>query len=102
MTEFIKPSVEYFELWPLLVVFGVACLGVVVEAFVPRRARYTAQVALALVGLVGALVGAVVVARDVTTYDDGAARGVDASLHRGRLTMVAGEAQHPHVGAVLL
>ena len=55
MTEFVKPSIEYFELWPLLVVFGVACLGVVVEAFLPRSVRYTAQVALALGGLVLAL-----------------------------------------------
>jgi NADH-quinone oxidoreductase subunit N len=76
VTEFVKPSVEYFELWPLLVVFGVACLGVVVEAFAPRAARYTAQVVLALLGLVGALVGVVLVARDVKSYDDGAARGV--------------------------
>ena len=54
MTEFTKPSVEYFELWPLLVVFGAACLGVVVEAFAPRAARYVCQVVLALAGLVGA------------------------------------------------
>ncbi|HSU02005.1 MAG TPA: NADH-quinone oxidoreductase subunit NuoN, partial [Nocardioides sp.] len=76
MTEFTKPSVEYFELWPLLVVFGVACLGVVVEAFVPRALRYVSQVALSLTGLALALVGVVLVARDVTTYDDGAARGI--------------------------
>ena len=76
MTEFVKPSIEYFELWPLLVVFGVACLGVVVEAFLPRALRYAAQVALALGGLVLALVGVVLVAQDVKTYDDGAARGV--------------------------
>ena len=76
MTEFVKPSVEYFELWPLLAVFGVACLGVVVEAFLPRSIRYTAQVVLALGGLVLALVGVVLVAQDVQTYDDGAARGV--------------------------
>ena len=44
MTEFVKPSVEYFELLPMLVVFGVACLGVVVEAFAPRAVRYVAQV----------------------------------------------------------
>ena len=76
MTEFVKPSVDYFELWPLLVVFGVACLGVLVEAFVPRALRYVSQVALSLTGLVAALVGVVLVARDVTTYDDGAARGI--------------------------
>lgn len=76
MTEFVKPSIQYFELWPLLAVFGVACLGVVIEAFAPRAVRYTAQVTVALLGLVGALVGVVLVARDVQSYDDGAARGV--------------------------
>ena len=76
MTEFVKPTVEYFELWPLLVVFGVGCLGVVVEAFAPRSVRYVSQVCLALVGLVGALVGVVLVARDVEVYEDGAARGI--------------------------
>ena len=76
MTEFVKPNVEYFELWPLLVVFGAACLGVVVEAFLPRSIRYTTQVVLALVGRGLALVGVVLVAQDVQTYDDGAARGV--------------------------
>ena len=75
MTEFVKPSVEYFELWPLLVVFGVGCLGVVVEAFAPRAARYVAQVVLSLGGLVAALAAVVLVARDVKTYEDGAARG---------------------------
>ena len=50
MTEFVKPSIEYFELWPLLVVFGVACLGVVVEAFLPRTLRYPVQVVLSLGG----------------------------------------------------
>ena len=43
----------------------------------PRaRLRYVTQVTLALTGLVVALVGVVLVARDVTTYDDGAARGI--------------------------
>ncbi len=76
MIEFVKPTVEYFELWPLLAVFGVACLGVVVEAFAPRPVRYVTQVSLALAGLVVALVGVVVVAQDVKVYDEGAARGV--------------------------
>ena len=76
MTEFVKPSVEYFELWPLLAVFGVACLGVVVEAFAPRAVRYVTQVVLALAGLLVAMVGVVLVAQDVKTYDNGAARGI--------------------------
>jgi len=76
MTEFVKPVVDYFELWPLLVVFGVACVGVVVEAFVPRPMRYLAQVVLALAGLVAALVGVVFVARETEVYAGGAARGI--------------------------
>ncbi len=76
MTEFVKPVVDYFELWPLLVVFGVACLGVVVEAFAPRPKRYLAQVLLALGGLGAALVGVVLIARDSEVYADGAARGI--------------------------
>ncbi len=76
MTEFVKPSVEYFELWPLLVVFGVACVGVLVEAFAPRSVRYVTQVCLALLGLVVAFVGVVMVAQDVEVYEEGAARGI--------------------------
>ena len=76
MTEFVKPSVEYFELWPLLVVFGVACVGVLVEAFAPRSVRYVTQVCLALLGLVVAFVGVVLVAQDVEVYEEGAARGI--------------------------
>ena len=30
MTDFVKPGVEYAQLWPILVVFGVACAGVLV------------------------------------------------------------------------
>ena len=41
--DFAKPTIEYAQLWPMLVVFGVACLGVVVEAFVPRERRYLTQ-----------------------------------------------------------
>ncbi|MBY0442365.1 MAG: NADH-quinone oxidoreductase subunit NuoN [Mycobacteriaceae bacterium] len=48
------PSVEYSLLLPMLVVFGVAITGVVLEAFLPRRFRYPAQVTLALGGLVAA------------------------------------------------
>ncbi len=76
MTDFVKPVIDYFELGPLLVVFAVACLGVVIEAFAPRSARYLAQVVLTLGGLTGALVWAVLIARDSTEYADGAARGL--------------------------
>ena len=38
MPEFSKPTLEYVELLPLFIVFGAACLGVLVEAFAPPRA----------------------------------------------------------------
>ena len=53
------PSIEYGLLSPVLIVFAVAVAGVLVEAFLPRRARYPAQVALSLSGLLAAF-GAVV------------------------------------------
>ncbi|WP_107704505.1 NADH-quinone oxidoreductase subunit NuoN [Nocardioides allogilvus] len=76
MTDFVKPTIDYFELFPLLVVFGAACLGVVVEAFAPRAVRYGAQVLLSLGGLAAATVSVVLIARDSEVYADGAARGI--------------------------
>ena len=79
MNEFVKPTIEYAQLWPLLLVFGVACVGVLVEAFLPRERRYLVQTVLALAGLVAALVGIVMVAADATVLADGEARGVIAA-----------------------
>src|SRR5947209_9076620 len=59
------PSVEYGVLSPIFIVFGVAVLGVLVEAFVPRRARYGAQLVLAIGGLLGAFVAVIVVGRQL-------------------------------------
>ena len=75
MNEFVKPTVEYAQLWPILAVFGVACAGVLVEAFLPRHLRYVVQTVLALGGLVAALVGTVLVAGDLKSLGGGAARG---------------------------
>jgi NADH-quinone oxidoreductase subunit N len=73
--EFSKPTVEYGLISPLLVVFGVALLGVVVEAFVPRRSRYLVQTVLSLLGVLGALVATVLVALDLSPKGDTAGRG---------------------------
>ena len=48
---FEAPTIEYGPLAPMLVVFVVALVGVLVEAFVPRVHRRTTQVVLALLGL---------------------------------------------------
>ena len=76
MNEFVKPQIEYAALWPMLAVFGVACAGVLVEAFLPRQRRYLVQTVLALVGLVVALVGVCLVAADLAEHGDGVARGL--------------------------
>jgi NADH-quinone oxidoreductase subunit N len=73
--DFVKPVIEYAELWPLIAVLGVACLGVVVEAFLPREQRYHVQVVLAAGGLIAAMVGTGFIAADLTEVADGAARG---------------------------
>src|ERR1700730_5484972 len=59
------PSVEYGLLSPILIVFSVAVVGILVEAFLPRRARYGAQVVLAIGGLIAAFVAVVVVGRQL-------------------------------------
>jgi NADH-quinone oxidoreductase subunit N len=62
-TGFQAVSVNYWAVMPVLVVFGGALIGVLVEAFVPRRSRHTVQVALTLATLVAAFVVLVTKAR---------------------------------------
>src|SRR6202012_3119463 len=59
------PSIEYFLLCPMLIVFGVAVVGVLVEAFVPRRIRYVTQMTVTLAGLIAAFAAVIVVARSL-------------------------------------
>jgi NADH-quinone oxidoreductase subunit N len=58
-TALTAPSIEYQQILPMIIVFGVATLGVLVEAFAPRPARYPAQLVLGLSGLVAAFVAVV-------------------------------------------
>jgi NADH-quinone oxidoreductase subunit N len=70
------PDIDYAALAPMLVLFGAACVGVLVEAFVPRRLRYRFQVPLAMGSLVASLVAVVMASgRHLTTA--GAAIAVD-------------------------
>jgi NADH-quinone oxidoreductase subunit N len=57
--KFDAPHLEYSQLAPLLIVLGVATVGVLVEAMVPRAQRYLVQVVLALVGTAAALADAI-------------------------------------------
>jgi NADH-quinone oxidoreductase subunit N len=54
------PTVAYFPLAPVLIILAAACLGVLVEAFLPRHQRWATQVTLALLAVVvaGVVLGA--------------------------------------------
>jgi NADH-quinone oxidoreductase subunit N len=58
-TEFVATKISYSAVLPMLIMFGAAMVGVLVEAFVPRASRYAAQVSVALIGVVSALVAVV-------------------------------------------
>ncbi|MFD4026925.1 NADH-quinone oxidoreductase subunit NuoN [Streptomyces sp. NPDC058576] len=47
--SFTMPKIEYTQLMPVLIILVAAVLGVLVEAFVPRRARYHTQLFLTVV-----------------------------------------------------
>lgn len=86
MNEFVNPTLEYLELSPLLVVFAAACLGVLVEAFVPRARLYVVQATLTFVSLLVAFALVVVVALEFSgdtsdaVHGDGAAYGLVAGM----------------------
>ena len=61
-TDIPSPELAYAPIAPLLIVFAAALVGVLVEAFAPRAARRTLQIAVSLVGLVAALVTTVLLA----------------------------------------
>ncbi|KUL36233.1 NADH:ubiquinone oxidoreductase subunit N [Streptomyces sp. NRRL F-4489] len=48
------PKIEYAQLAPTLIVLGAAVAGVLIEAFLPRRSRYYAQLLLSVVALAAA------------------------------------------------
>ncbi|HMQ67246.1 MAG TPA: NADH-quinone oxidoreductase subunit N, partial [Arachnia sp.] len=55
LLELPTATIEWALLSPLIVLLGVGCLGIVLEAVVPRSWRYLTQTALTAVGLIVAL-----------------------------------------------
>jgi NADH-quinone oxidoreductase subunit N len=53
---FAAPSISYAAIAPILIVLSAACLGVLVEAVVPRPARFVTQVSLTLATLAAAFI----------------------------------------------
>ena len=78
--EFSKPSIEYSLLSPMLIIFGIAVVGVLVEAFIPRHRRYLVQSLLAGLGVVAALVMTVLLAGDLVPRGDDAGFGSVAAM----------------------
>ncbi|HEV8569649.1 MAG TPA: NADH-quinone oxidoreductase subunit NuoN [Actinoplanes sp.] len=70
------PPIDYGALLPMLILFGAACVGVLVEVMVPRRLRNGVQLTLALLSIVAAFV-AVIVERGARIVTIGGAVAVD-------------------------
>ncbi|MCM2426823.1 NADH-quinone oxidoreductase subunit NuoN [Streptomyces sp. RKAG337] len=56
------PKIEYTQLSPVLIVFGAAIVGILVEAFLPRKSRYLGQIAVSVIGLAAAFAAVVALA----------------------------------------
>jgi NADH-quinone oxidoreductase subunit N len=65
------PSIEYSQLAPMLVVFGAAIIGVLVEAFVPRELRRAVHLLVTFGALVAAFVWTCVIAASSTIFAKG-------------------------------
>ena len=71
VTTITPPHIEYGQLLPMLLVFGVAVAGVLVEAFVPRERRRLIHLILALGGLAVAFVLVIVIAASSDLFAHG-------------------------------
>ncbi|WP_103351833.1 NADH-quinone oxidoreductase subunit NuoN [Amycolatopsis sp. CA-128772] len=95
------PSVDYPAVLPVLIVFGAACVSVLVEAFAAKRSRFGIQVVLSLASIVAAGVSLVIYATGsapaggVTTFSGAISIDRPALFLWGTLLALA-------VGAVLL
>jgi NADH-quinone oxidoreductase subunit N len=70
------PAIDSAAMLPMLILFGAACVGVLVEAAVPRRSRNAVQLSLALLATVAALI-AVIVERGTRIITIGGALAID-------------------------
>jgi proton-translocating NADH-quinone oxidoreductase chain N len=72
------PHIEYSQLSPMLVVFGAAIAGVLIEAFAPRALRRVLHLVLTLGSLTAAFILTVIVANSHSIFARGAAGHVAA------------------------
>jgi NADH-quinone oxidoreductase subunit N len=76
MEDLKLPGIDYGALLPMLILFGAACVGILVEVFTPRRSRNVVQLSLALLAVVASFV-AVIFQHDTRTITIGGAVAVD-------------------------
>jgi NADH-quinone oxidoreductase subunit N len=76
MQDLQLPPIDYGAVAPMLILFGVACVGVLFEAVLPRAARRSTQLVLALLGLVAAFV-VIVIESDTRILTAGGAVAID-------------------------
>jgi NADH-quinone oxidoreductase subunit N len=75
--EFSAVDVDYAAIAPMLIVVAGALIGVVIEAFAPRRSRHGIQVGLAVLTLLAAFVALIVWTRDSLTVTLGGSVVID-------------------------
>jgi NADH-quinone oxidoreductase subunit N len=75
--ELRAPSIDYLAISPMLVAFGAATVGVLVEAFVPRRLRRLVGLPVALLGTLAGLGLVIYLAGEQHTIDAAGAVAVD-------------------------
>ncbi|MGK5680353.1 NADH-quinone oxidoreductase subunit NuoN [Actinoplanes sp. URMC 104] len=76
MEDLKLPGIDYGALLPMLILFGAACVGILVEVFTPRRSRNAIQLTLAFLAVAAAFV-AVIVQHDTRKITIGGAVAVD-------------------------
>ncbi|HEX6682458.1 MAG TPA: NADH-quinone oxidoreductase subunit NuoN [Candidatus Limnocylindrales bacterium] len=75
MDQLKLPGIDYSALAPMLILFGMACIGVLAEAFVPRKSRNVVQLVLSLAAIVAAMVFVALRAGEVTVRNAATAGG---------------------------
>ncbi|GID30095.1 NADH-quinone oxidoreductase subunit NuoN [Paractinoplanes brasiliensis] len=76
MEDLKLPGIDYGALLPMLILFGAACLGILVEVLTPRRSRHSIQLTLGFLAITVAFV-AVIVQHSTRKITIGGAVAVD-------------------------
>lgn len=69
--NFVLPHLDYKALMPMLILFGAAVVGVLIEAFAPRLSRQPAQVLVSMAALIASFVLVIVNATGFTAANRG-------------------------------